>query len=76
MSQGSGLALVTGATGFIGANLARLLLETGRDLRLLARSGSDLRNLPRGSGVSVFEGDLRDSQKIEAATRAAVKSIM
>ncbi len=34
------LAFLTGATGFVGANLARLLLEKGLRVRALARPGS------------------------------------
>ena len=38
-------AFVTGATGFLGAHVARVLAEQGADLRLLVRPTSDLRNL-------------------------------
>jgi dihydroflavonol-4-reductase len=61
-------ALVTGATGFIGANVARALLEHGRSVRVLARASSDRGNL-EGLDVDVAEGDLRDP----SATRAAVR---
>src|SRR2546430_13469941 len=33
--------LLTGATGFIGSHVARLLLERGDDLRLAVEDGSD-----------------------------------
>ena len=33
--------LVTGATGFIGSHVARLLVERGDDLRLAVQEGSD-----------------------------------
>jgi len=36
-------ALVTGATGFVGSNVARELLATGRTVRVLARPASDRR---------------------------------
>lgn len=50
--------LVTGATGFIGANVVRALLETGESVRVLTRAGSDLRNL-NGLAVEIVQGDLR-----------------
>lgn len=60
-------ALVTGATGFIGANVARVLLERGRSVRVFARPGSDRSNL-KGLDVEIAEGDLRDA----ASTARAV----
>lgn len=50
-------AFVTGATGFVGAAVARLLLNQGYSLRVLARKNSDRRNLD-GLKVDVIEGDL------------------
>src|SRR6185312_17164653 len=52
-------ALVTGATGFVGAAVARALLREGWEVRALARKGSDRRNL-RSIAVEVIEGDLAD----------------
>ncbi len=52
---------VTGATGFIGGNLVRILLERGHTVRCLARSGSNRKNI-EGLAVEVFEGDLRDAE--------------
>jgi dihydroflavonol-4-reductase len=57
-------AFVTGATGFIGASLARELLADGIQVRVLARHGSDRRNL-QGLGVEICEGDLRDRNCLE-----------
>ena len=39
------LAFVTGATGFLGSHVARVLAEQGAELRLLVRPTSDLRNI-------------------------------
>ncbi len=50
-------ALVTGATGFVGAAVARALLNAHWQVRVLARSGSDRSNL-RALSVEVHEGDL------------------
>jgi len=58
--------LVTGATGFVGAAVARALAREGHDLRLLARASSDRRNL-EGLDADVVEGDLRDRASLERA---------
>ncbi len=52
-------AFVTGATGFVGAAVARALVASGWQLRALARAGSDRRNLS-GMPLEVVTGDLRD----------------
>jgi dihydroflavonol-4-reductase len=50
---------LTGGTGFIGANLARLLLEQGYTVRALVRPTSRLDNL-RGLDLEIVEGNLLD----------------
>src|ERR1700690_893462 len=60
------LAFVTGATGFLGSHVARVLAEQGAELRLLVRPTSDLRNLD-GLAADRVAGDLRDSASIERA---------
>jgi dihydroflavonol-4-reductase len=59
-------AFVTGATGFLGSHVARVLAEQGAELRLLVRPTSDLRNLD-GLKADRVVGDLRDSASIEKA---------
>jgi dihydroflavonol-4-reductase len=59
-------AFVTGATGFVGSHVARVLAEQGADLRLLVRSGSDPRNIQTLNADRVV-GDLRDPLSIERA---------
>ena len=59
-------ALVTGATGFVGAAVARALLREGWEVRALARKGSDRRNLQR-IAVEVVEGDLADAVSLARA---------
>jgi dihydroflavonol-4-reductase len=54
-------AFVTGGTGFIGANLVRLLLQQGYSVRALVRPASNLANL-QGLDVELVTGDLIDPQ--------------
>jgi dihydroflavonol-4-reductase len=61
-------ALVTGATGFVGAAVARALLREQWQVRVLARRGSDRRNL-KSLDVEVSEGDLTDFESLQRATR-------
>ncbi|MGQ0658043.1 MAG: hopanoid-associated sugar epimerase [Chromatiales bacterium] len=58
--------LVTGATGFVGAAVARRLLADGVAVRVLARPRSERRNL-EGMTVEIIEGDLRDRASLERA---------
>src|SRR6202011_1778299 len=60
------LAFVTGATGFLGSHVARVLGDQGADLRLLVRSSSNLRNL-EGLKAETAAGDLRDADSVEKA---------
>jgi dihydroflavonol-4-reductase len=59
-------ALVTGATGFVGAAVVRALLREGWRVRALARPGSDRRNL-QGLAVEVVTGDLSDRGSLDRA---------
>ncbi|MGD0790285.1 MAG: hopanoid-associated sugar epimerase [Terriglobales bacterium] len=59
-------AFVTGATGFLGSHVARVLAEQGAELRLLVRPTSDLHNID-GLKADRVEGDLRDGASITKA---------
>jgi dihydroflavonol-4-reductase len=59
-------AFVTGATGFLGSHVARVLSEQGANLRLLVRPTSNLKNL-EGLNAETAAGDLRDSASLEKA---------
>jgi dihydroflavonol-4-reductase len=59
-------ALVTGASGFVGAALTRTLLAAGWRVRVLTRAGSDRRNL-RALTVENTVGDLTDPASLEHA---------
>ncbi len=56
-------ALVTGATGFVGAAVVRALLKTGIEVRVIARPGSDSTNL-RSLNLEKVTGDLRDKESL------------
>ncbi|MGL5033142.1 MAG: NAD-dependent epimerase/dehydratase family protein, partial [Microcystaceae cyanobacterium] len=55
---------VTGGSGFIGANLIRLLLSEGHQVRALVRSQSSRNNL-KDLNVELVEGDLTDPNLTE-----------
>ena len=59
-------ALVTGATGFVGAAVARALCGAGWQVRALARPTSDRRNL-RQLPLELAIGDLHDPASLERA---------
>jgi len=59
-------ALVTGATGFIGANIVRALLDAGYEVRALVRPESDRRNLD-GLDIEFATGDVRDPGSLQRA---------
>jgi dihydroflavonol-4-reductase len=57
------LILVTGASGFLGWHVARLLVERGHSVRALCRPGSEIRELE----VERATGDLRDADSLARA---------
>jgi dihydroflavonol-4-reductase len=57
--------LITGATGFVGWHVARLLMERGRRVRALVRASSLLRELD----IETVTGDLRDAASLERAVQ-------
>jgi dihydroflavonol-4-reductase len=66
MTSPSGLCLVTGATGFIGAAVARALLKAGYPVRVLTRPNNDRRNLLKLT-VDIVEGSLEDPKSLAKA---------
>jgi len=59
-------ALVTGGTGFVGANVVRELLAEGATVRVLARAGGERLALA-GLPVEIVEGDLLDQASLRRA---------
>jgi len=60
---------VTGATGFLGAHVARALMAQGAALRVLVRPASDLRNLEQLGSFEQVTGDLRQPESLRAGLR-------
>ncbi len=60
--------LVTGATGFIGSHVTRMLLDEGHDVRALVQPGAPTANID-ALDVERVEGDLRDADLAKKALK-------
>lgn len=60
--------MVTGASGFIGANLVHELARRGHRVRVLLRPGADARGL-EGAEYEAMSGDLLDRDSLDRAVR-------
>src|ERR1041385_3121925 len=60
------LTLLTGATGFVGSHIARLLVRRGCRVRVLVRPASRLHAID-DVPVDVVRGDLRDPSSLAGA---------
>ncbi|HIM37473.1 MAG TPA: NAD-dependent epimerase/dehydratase family protein [Dehalococcoidia bacterium] len=60
--------LVTGATGFVGGNLARKLWEQGHEVMALVRPGS-IRAAMEGTGIQSVTGDILDRDSVDRAVQ-------
>lgn len=58
--------LVTGATGFLGNNVVRHLLDAGHEVRVLVRESSSRESLA-GLDVDVRDGDVREAGPVQRA---------
>lgn len=61
------LALVTGATGYIGGRLVPRLLDAGFRVRVLVRDASRVTDVPWADRVEVATGDLLDAGTLKPA---------
>jgi uncharacterized protein YbjT (DUF2867 family) len=61
------LALVTGATGYLGGRLVPRLLDAGFAVRVLVRSPQKLQDVPWAANVDIAQGDLGDLESVRAA---------
>lgn len=68
----TGVTLVTGATGHLGANLVRRLLADGEQVRVMMRPGRDNGAL-QGLDVERVLGDLRDCGAVADAVRGCTQ---
>ncbi len=59
------IALVTGATGFIGTVLTRFLIDHGYQVRILARRPPSSDTIPRSA--QLYFGDINDCQTLDEA---------
>lgn len=60
------MILVVGSTGLVGGQIARRLLDKGKDVRILVRPGSSYEQLARLGARPVF-GDLKEPSSLELA---------
>lgn len=63
--------LIVGATGLLGGEICRLLIEQGKPVRALVRKTSNLDKVADLArlGADVVQGDLKDRASVEAACR-------
>jgi dihydroflavonol-4-reductase len=64
--------LVTGATGFVGANITRLLVAEGYRVRVFARPASSLMAL-EGCAVEVVRGDILEPDSVARAIQGCAQ---
>lgn len=60
------MILVTGATGTVGSEVVKLLLEKEQPVRILTRNPDKVKNLEE-KGVEVIEGDFNQDESLDSA---------
>ncbi len=66
--------LVTGATGLVGNNVVRLLLDRGEQVRVLVRNCSDSSPL-QGLNVETVRGDVQDLASVQRAFEGVDRAV-
>ncbi len=61
--------LVTGAAGFIGSRLVKLLSNEDYFIRCFVRQTSKISSLPQSKNIELFYGDMKDKESLFRATR-------
>ncbi len=69
------ITLVTGATGLVGNNVVRRLVQQGANVRVLARARADSRPLADLPTVEIVQGDVRDAAVVAAAMRGVERVV-
>ena len=64
-------ALVTGATGYVGGNVVKQLLDDGWRVRILCRSSAKARKRSWGDEVEIVEGDATERSDVARALKGA-----
>jgi len=67
------LTLVTGATGLVGNNVVRLLLDRGERVRVLTRSSGG--RAREGLAVEIRQGDIREAAAVREACRGVQRVV-
>ncbi len=67
MSEGCKKILITGATGYVGRQLAARLLADGIKVRLMARNTSTLKQLFPDTATDIIHADANDERSLRAA---------
>ncbi|HCB01734.1 MAG TPA: LPS biosynthesis protein WbpP [Anaerolineae bacterium] len=61
--------LITGGAGFIGSHIANTLLKSGKEVRIFDNFSSGKRENLQGLDVEIIEGDLRNDDDVNKATK-------
>jgi dihydroflavonol-4-reductase len=69
------ITLVTGATGLVGNNVVRRLVQKRQAVRVLSRPTADVRTLADLENVEVVHGDVRDRASVMEAMRGVQRVV-